>query len=489
MGKSHSNAPLVEALQNYVSQHPASFHVPGHKGGAAFWDDPNVRDWLGAAGMYDTTELAGLDDLHAPEGAIAEAQSLAAQVYGAQHTYFLVGGSTVGNLAVLHAAAGPGELILMQRNVHKSALHALMLSGAGAAFIVPQQDPATGLYTSITAKDVEEGLRRHPETKAVFITNPNYYGLSIDVQAIAEVAHKYGKPLIVDEAHGAHFGFHAAFPVSALQCGADAVIQSTHKMLPAMTMGAMLHLQGSRLAHERIERRLQMLQSSSPSYLIMASLDWVRSMLHQKKGGWFEEGLRAAGHFENTINQCKHRFAVWDGQGTTYRIDPLKKLLYDREGCLTGVQIQQMLAEKGCYVELADERYALCVFSPASTIEDVGRLVDALDEIAMRFPTEKKDNALKFTNIWNTLSGQLSTPIFLRPDLAENGLVHNVRVEFTEGRISAEMVIPYPPGIPLLYPGEKITDNVVQALLQMRAMGRSVQGMHDRTMTHLRVFQ
>ncbi len=459
-------------------------------------DDPLVSSWLGAVGTFDATELPGLDDLHSPTGAIREAQELAAECFGADRTYFLVGGSTVGNLAMIGAVCKPGDIVLMQRNAHKSAVHALMLAGGGAVFLPPHRDAASGLYTGPSAERIDEQLRNFPEAKAVFVTNPNYYGMSIDLRSIAETAHKHGKPLLVDEAHGAHFGLHPKLPASALQCGADVVVQSTHKMLPAMTMGAMLHVQGGRVDARVLEQRLRMLQSSSPSYPILASLDWARSSVHgNRREGAFRSGLEAVHAFRNALKSSSFRFGFleWEPASSYSRLDPFKVAVYDKEERLSGFRLQAMLAEHGCDAEMADERHVLLVFGLASSLQDAVRLKSALEQIELRYCAEKQEKRPKTANnrpLWPNASGQ---PVFFDmdgvrkpPNITREPV--EAEVEHSAGALSAEMVVPYPPGIPLLYPGEPITPEAVTALIRYRSEGASVQGIRDETLTRILVW-
>lgn len=480
MAQHPNQAPLLEALEAYHKRRKAGFHVPGHKAGAGFSGAPAGVPWLLGVGGYDATELPGLDDLHAPVGAIAEAQALAAACYGAQHSYFLVGGSTAGNLAAIHAAANRGDYIIMQRNVHKSAIHALQLSGIGAVFVSPEQDACTERLTGVSTQRVEEALERYPEAKAVFLTNPNYYGMTTPLEGIAEAAHARGIPLIVDEAHGAHFGFHPRFPRSALQAGADVVVQSTHKMLSAMTMGAVLHVNGNYMSRERLELYLGMLQSSSPSYPIMASIDWARREVHTKGAALYEPALTAIDGMAHVLADHP-RFAL-------YRTDdPMKPLLYDRSGTLSGFILLEKLAEAGVYTEMADEHYVVCACSSSTTQEDVNFLLEALDAISNRFPSEKKEIRPIFSNINLLQSPGLSKPVYVRTRTDCESEV--VSIDSVAGTYSAEMVIPYPPGIPLLYPGEMITEEAAAALLRYRAESASVQGITDRTLQTIRIWR
>lgn len=489
MRRAPQDAPLVDALIRYKKGRRASFHVPGHKAGAAYRGDPSAADWLGAMGAFDATELPGLDDLHEPSGVIGQAQRLAAVCFGAEQSFFLVGGSTVGNLVAIHAVAGAGEFLVMQRNVHKSAIHGLMLAGAGAVFVKPEQHEATGIISGISPVSVELALDKQPDAKAVFLTSPNYYGLTTDVEAIVAVAHERGKPVIVDEAHGAHLGFHPRFPRSALQCGADIVIQSTHKMLPAMTMGAMLHVQGDRVDVPKLRRFLHMLQSSSPSYPIMASLDWARRELHTRGSGLFAGALKAVDKLWDAIGMKRlRRFEAARAD------DPMKLLLYDPFGELSGYRLQEQLAGYGIYVEMADERYIVCACSSATEESEIDLLVQALNEINLQFPAKKKEIQQNSSNMIPLQMESFSLPIFIKSEGMKGDFqspveIGSMPVPEAAGAISAEMIIPYPPGIPLLYPGEEITEEITDTLNKLKAQGAAVQGAADRSLETIRVWK
>lgn len=289
-------APVYEMLEQYRHKGNISYHVPGHKNGEAYRSAVSAKSagYLTEVMRYDVTEITGTDDLHHPEGVIREAQELAADCYGAEESYMLVGGSTAGNLAlILTVCAEPGSLLILQRNVHKSVIHGLMLAGARAVFLEPQIDPGSGLAVAPSAETVQAALAAYPEAAGVLVTMPNYYGMGSDLAPLAQACHACCVPLLVDEAHGAHYGQHPALPAGALAQGADGVVQSTHKMLTALTMGAMLHVQGPWLDRALLRQRLAMVQSSSPSYPVMASLDLARRLLHSQGAGAFTAGLAA----------------------------------------------------------------------------------------------------------------------------------------------------------------------------------------------------
>uniref|UniRef100_UPI000A528DA5 aminotransferase class I/II-fold pyridoxal phosphate-dependent enzyme n=1 Tax=Paenibacillus dakarensis TaxID=1527293 RepID=UPI000A528DA5 len=295
MNRNREEAPLVEALLAYRNHAAKSFHVPGHKNGKAY-DGIEEARILHDVMKIDVTEISGTDDLHHPEGVIREAQELAADCFGAEESFFLVGGSTSGNLAmVLTVCQQPGDILLLQRNVHKSVLNGLMLAGARAVFLEPEIDKDSGLAVTPSVETIKAAIAAYPDARGVLLTSPNYYGMSCDLKPIAELCHAYHIPLLVDEAHGAHFGMHPDLPEGALSSGADVAVQSTHKMLAAMTMGAMLHVQGPFINRGLLRQRLAMVQSSSPSYPVMASLDLARRMLHAQGASAFTAGFAAVG--------------------------------------------------------------------------------------------------------------------------------------------------------------------------------------------------
>ncbi|NMO98277.1 aminotransferase class I/II-fold pyridoxal phosphate-dependent enzyme, partial [Paenibacillus lemnae] len=307
---SKEKAPLWEALLKYRDERKRSFHVPGHKNGEAYSGDAAAQPFREMMAL-DVTEITGMDDLHHPEGVIQEAQQLAADCFGAEESFFLVGGSTSGNLAmILTVCCQQGDLLLLQRNVHKSVLNGLMLSGAKAVFMESEQDSTSGLAVAPSPETVAVALAAHPEAKGVLVTMPNYYGMGSDLTGMAQICHAHGIPLLVDEAHGAHYGLHPDLPAHALSCGADIVVQSTHKMLAAMTMGAMLHVQGPRIDRALLRGRLAMVQSSSPSYPLMGSLDLARRLVHAPGASAFTAGFAAVNTFKRGLAQRLPRLGL-----------------------------------------------------------------------------------------------------------------------------------------------------------------------------------
>ncbi|MFD0621184.1 aminotransferase class I/II-fold pyridoxal phosphate-dependent enzyme [Paenibacillus sp. GCM10027629] len=504
----HERAPLYEALLEYRERNNRTFHVPGHKNGQVY--EKEGQDTQQVRSVYeeqtvlrhlmalDVTEITGTDDLHQPTGVIREAQELAADCFGAKETYFLVNGSTVGNLAlILACCTEPGDVLIVQRNVHKSILHGLMLAGAHAVFVTPQLDAQSGLPTAPTVAAITEALERYPAARGVLLCSPNYYGMGVDLHAMAKAVHAQGKPLLIDEAHGAHYGLHPDLPVSAIQCGADGVVQSTHKMLSSLTMSAMLHVQGDRLDRGLIQQRLAMLQSSSPSYPLMASLDVSRRWIHIQGADAFTRGLEAVDWFRSNMKLLPNFTLLTspsqgEEEAAYVTLDPFKVTVSDRTGQYSGYELQEMLEELGCVPEMSDVRHVVFVFSLGSTMEDAKALFHALEQIYQR-NMEARDSQIpsceNHTEILSNTSMLVSEPIpFRLQPLAANAW-DTVPLEQAVHRQVAEMVIPYPPGIPLLYPGEYITEEMIRTLQQLSQQGAKCQGVYDSTLKTLRVLR
>jgi arginine/lysine/ornithine decarboxylase len=475
-------APLFEKLVQYRGEGRISFHVPGHKSGREV--DPQARGLMESVMSIDMTEISGLDDLYHAEGVIGQAQQLAAECFGAEETHFLVGGSTAGNLAMILAVCRRGDLLLVQRNVHKSVIHGLMLAGARAVFLPSRIDRGTGIATAPAPEDVERALAAYPGARGLLVTTPNYYGMGVDLGPLARLVHERGLPLLVDEAHGAHYGFHPALPRPAIACGADAVVQSTHKMLTALTMGAMLHVRGPRIPRALLRQRIAMVQSSSPSYPIMASLDLCRRQLHLGGAGAFERGLAAAAELRRGLRELPGFALCGDtAPAAAYETkDPFKVLVRDATGTLSGTALQAELERDGCMIELADPAHVLLVFSLASTPGDTRRLLASFRRIHAEYGLDGKPAAPPPVSGAFPEDRRLSPPVELPMDMpvafpspGQPG-VCRVPLEAATGRISAEMVIPYPPGIPILYPGEPVSAETVDYLDRLLTAGSRLQG-------------
>lgn len=455
--------PLVDALVNFQQQQPISFHVPGHKSGTL----SGLPDALKSALRYDFTELAGLDDLHYPEEAIDEAQKLLAEAYGAWQSFFLVNGSTAGNLAMVLAVCEEGDTLLVQRNSHKSVFNALELAGVEPVYLAPEWNAESLTADSLRLEDVRAAMEAYPQAKALVLTHPNYYGMAAaDLSGIILYCHGKGIPVLVDEAHGAHFLAGPPFPESALALGADVVVQSAHKTLPAMTMGSFLHVQGNLVASRKIKKYLRMLQSSSPSYLIMASLDDARAYIENYSQPDMRSFLEKRKLFVEALKSIP-QLEVYEPN------DPLKLML--RVAHHSGFQLKAQLEEVDIHAELADPYQVLLILpllkQPHSYpfAEIRSRVKEAVRAVLQE---ERKTVGMAVPEL----------PKISVPDMPFDALdmEESEWIPFAKGlgRISAEMVVPYPPGIPLVLPGERWTLDKLESLVDYLAASAQIQGEH-----------
>lgn len=469
--------PLFEALMKHKKQQPISFHVPGHKNGLVFPKQMSrhYQDLL----RIDVTELTHLDDLHAPTGVIAEAQTLLAAAYQADKSYFLVNGTTVGNLAMILSVCEENDIVLVQRNCHKSILNGLKLAKVIPVFLQPTFDQEWKVAGGVSLETVQTAINMYPQAKAIILTSPNYYGLTTDLKAIITEAHRQQMPVLVDEAHGAHFIIGEPFPPSAVQLGADIVVQSAHKTLPAMTMGSYLHVNEGRICLQQLEDRLQMLQSSSPSYPIMGSLDIARSYVATFTKQDLESNMMKVDEFTAQLRKNKQinvlRFSQDHG-------DPLKITLQSTIN-VSGFALQQQLEQEGVYPELADPFNVLFVFPLLKKSIDypieqiVEKITIAINKAATSTPKEQNYFITSFNEL-SCLAIDFDQMIGLKREL--------VSIEKSIGKIAAEMIIPYPPGIPLILEGEKITIEHIQQLQLFLQTGARFQGgshLNDRQIT------
>ncbi|MDP7980100.1 aminotransferase class I/II-fold pyridoxal phosphate-dependent enzyme [Bacillus sp. WLY-B-L8] len=453
--------PLYEALNTFGSKKPVSFHVPGHKNGTNFPHE--AKKYFHDILSIDVTELTGLDDLHSPFECIEEAQRLLAELYEVQKSYFLINGSTVGNLAMLLACCNEHDTVLVQRNAHKSIMNGLKLSGVRPVFLEPWIDEKYGVPVGVPYEAIEDAIRKYPQTKALILTHPNYYGMGVDLEKSIALAHKNSIPVLVDEAHGAHFCVGAPFPASALTYGADIVVHSAHKTLPAMTMGSYLHVNSSLVDEEKVSSYLNMLQSSSPSYPIMASLDIARFVLAKIK----EEGCKEIAAFTQRFRQALKRIpqlAVLD-----YPIQDALKVTVQTRCELSGYELQRVFEEIGIYVEMADP-YNVLLILPLQVNEDYIKVIDKLQAALCSYNVEDSKPLIRYPYKEN-----LSSLSFTYKQL-EKYKKKVVPLRDALGMIAAEMVIPYPPGIPLLVYGEEITVEHINQISALEEIGARFQG-------------
>ncbi|WP_059174172.1 aminotransferase class I/II-fold pyridoxal phosphate-dependent enzyme [Bacillus sp. FJAT-27445] len=458
------NVPLLNALTAHISTKPVSFHVPGHKYGTVL--DGEAAVYFSEIMKLDATELSGLDDLHSPEGAIHEAAQLLAELYGVEESFFLVNGSTVGNLAMIASVCGEGDKILVQRNCHKSIINGIRLAKAEPIFIEPVFNGEWKVACGLDVPAVHKALACYPELKAIVLTYPNYYGIADPIGDIISAAHLKGIPVLVDEAHGAHFIAGAPFPQSAVELGADIVVQSAHKTLPAMTMGSFLHFNSKLVELTRLKDYLQMLQSSSPSYPIMASLDLARNFLGTINKRDLKNLLEHINRFRGELADIP-QIRVLENEG---KADPLKVVIQAACG-LNGYEIQKLLEHQGIFTELADPHNILLILPLLKEGMDYPfkNAARKIAEALAHYP------AVSPTPLESSSGGCLSGLALSLNEM--DGLPCEV-IELTKavGLISAETIIPYPPGIPVILKGERITKRMASRLAELKKSGSRFQG-------------
>ncbi|MGQ4649570.1 aminotransferase class I/II-fold pyridoxal phosphate-dependent enzyme [Lyngbya aestuarii] len=494
--QSQARTPLLDALRTSAHQPNAPFYAPGHKRGQGI--PPALADLLGmSVFLADLPELPELDNLFAPEGVIREAQELAAAAFGAEQTWFLVNGSTTGVMAAILATCGTGDKIIMPRNIHQSAIAGLILSGALPVFINPEYDPFTDLIHSITPAAVSVALEQHPDSKAVMMVSPTYHGVCGNVEAIAKLAHQHNIPLLVDEAHGPHFAFHPDLPPSALSVGADIAVQSTHKVLGAMTQASMLHLVGQRVDAQRLSKALQLLQSTSPSYLLLASLDAARQQVALQGQQLITQTLQLADDAISKISQIP-RLSILEPMKTPgfFALDRTRLTVRVSQLGLSGFEVDAILHEKlGVTAELPTLQHLTFIISLGNTKADIEGLVQAFRTIVQDNNSPQSTNSLG--NVFEQWKAEFMfihpSTFTLYPSLSPReaffSAIDTLPIEQTLDRISAELVCPYPPGIPALMPGEVINPAAIEYLQQTLSLGGKLSGCSDPSLKSLRVIR
>lgn len=474
----------MEHLYDKLKQNKASnrypLHMPGHKRNMAGFP-------MEAFYEIDITEIDGFDNLHAPEGILKELMERASALYGAE-TYLLVNGSTGGILSAVSAAVRRGDCVLMARNCHRAAYHALYLNGCRARYIYPCFLEAYGICGGISPERIERMLAAYPEIRAVFLTSPTYDGVVSDIEEIVELAHARRTPVIVDEAHGAHFLMDGRFPVSAVDCGADIVIHSIHKTLPSLTQTALMHVQGSLIDRERLRRFLKIYQTSSPSYVLLAGIEQCISILETEKKALSDPFFLRNDRFEKQVRQLRHLKvfpAGSDGYGRRDRcrnemgwekeifdFDPGKKIISARGTDMTGQALYDLLLNKyELQMEMAGQDYATAIMTVMDTEEGFERLADALAEI---------DAGLHAAPVKPCAEMEEPPQRACGIDTAMEAERRDVRLEDCIGEISAEFIYIYPPGVPLIVPGERFSEAVREQLACYREYGLTIEGMKEQ---------
>lgn len=471
--------PIYNALCSYCEANHLRLHMPGHIGGRGMPAD------FAALAKMDLTELPGLDDLHLPQGIIAQSQRLLAQAAGAEESFFLVNGASSGIHALILSVTGDGDRVLIPRNAHRSFFGGLVLSGALPVYLPCEIDSEWGLALSISSSQVAHALSLNPDLKAVFITSPSYYGTCSDLSSIVQVAEAYRKPVLVDEAHGGHFPFHSDYPIPALRQGAAAVVNGLHKTWPVFNQGAALHINPSFPKRDQLRQTISILTTTSPSYPLLASMELARLFMEQEGHQHLERASVLSHEYKAKITQIKGLTAYGDELIDRKKItglDPLKVLISTRELKLNGYQLGSILREKyHIQLEMESPTMIMAMFSLWHEKDDWERLYLALKEVAAAYGCSAIEK--------HRVEAAPESRMILSPRRAFLAAKKNVPLEKSQGMIAGEIIAAYPPGIPCLFPGELITAEVLDYLGYLSNNKIRIQGPEDIQLKYIKVIE
>ena len=477
-------APIAEAMRAYAADGARAYHTPGHKQGLGA--HPLLKALVTEEGLREEVSLMEeLDDLHEPTMCIKEAQEMAAALYGADQAYFMINGTTGAIHTMLMGALRPGDAVLVPRNAHRSMIGGIILAGAHPVFLQPEVDERLGIAMGLTEETVAQAIAAHPEAKALACVYPTYYGVTFDLARIAALVHAHDMLLLVDEAHGPHLRFSEALPPQAIDCGADMAAQSTHKILGAMTQASMLLVNGPRVDRERVREAASLLQSTSPNQLLLASLDIARLQMAENGRETFGRAVRLAGRLRSAINAID---GLWSF-GPEYTCYPgatgldATKITVQVTGLgLSGVEAEAILRhENKVQCELSDARNLLFILSYADKDEQADYLLRALQGLARDHRRGSEASGAVSTKL-PAVPAQGMTPreAFFAPK-------GSVAFSEAEGHIAAEQVMFYPPGIPILCPGDVIDAASLRYIEAMQALGLKVVGPRDASLGRIQV--
>lgn len=483
----HARAPLLDAIHAYCTVDMMPFTTPGHKRGRGL--DPEAATVLGSEIFGRDVPVAnGIDDTRLTHGFLQQAERLAADAFGAERSFFLLGGSTLSNQIALLSTLGPGDEVIVARNAHKSVQTALALTGARPIYVRPRYDPELQIAHGITSDDLAATLGAHPGARAVVVVSPTYFGSAADLAGLAAVCHARAIPLIVDEAWGPHFAFHPAFPPSAMAAGADIGVTSIHKVLSGFSQASLLNVQGRYVDPDRVAMWVHMLETTSPSALILASIDAARRQMALRGYDMLDRLRAIARDTRAAIDAVPGLRAIShaiEGQPGVTALDPTKVVVDVRQLGVSGYAAEMWLREHArIAVEMSDHRRLVALLTVADDAASVALLVDGLRRLA----TAHRDlPAAPRVASYAFLLADLDTESVLTPREALFAPARHIPLRDAEGTIAADTITPYPPGIPALAPGERITALIVAYLTEGLASGMYVTGIADRTRPMIRV--
>jgi arginine decarboxylase len=474
-------APIYEALERFRKMRVVPFDVPGHKHGKG---NPELVELLGEKCVgIDVNSMKPLDNLCHPVSVIREAEELAAEAFGAAHAFLMVGGTTSSVQSMVLSCCKRGDKIIMPRNVHRSAINALVLCGAQPIYVNPDVDCRLGISLGMRLEQVEAAIRNNPDAVAVFVNNPTYYGVCSDLRSIVKLAHEHGMLVLADEAHGTHFYFGEGLPVSAMAAGADIAAVSMHKSGGSLTQSSFL-LTGPGVSVGHVRQIINLTQTTSGSYLLLSSLDISRRNLALRGRREFEKVIGLAEYAREEINNIGGYYAFSEelvNGNSIFAFDRTKLSVHTLEIGLAGIEVYDILRDEyDIQIEFGDIGNILAYLSIGDRRQEVERLVSALAEVKRRY---KKDRAGMLTQEY------IDPKVVATPQEAFYAPKESLPLEETAGRICSEFVMCYPPGIPILAPGEEITEDILDYIVYAKEKGCSMTGPEDAGIRRLNVLK
>lgn len=474
-----TRAPIYQALQQFRQMRVVPFDVPGHKRGRG---NPELTAFLGEQCVsIDVNSMKPLDNLCHPVSVIREAEELAAEAFGAAHAFLMVGGTTSAVQSMVLSACKRGDKIILPRNVHRSVINALVLCGAIPVYVNPEVDTRLGISLGMKREQVARAIAENPEAVAVLVNNPTYYGICSDLRAIVDMAHRAGMLCLVDEAHGTHFYFGEHMPVSAMAAGADMAAVSMHKSGGSLTQSSLM-LTGPAVHEGYVRQIINLTQTTSGSYLLMSSLDISRRNLALRGKEIFAKVTDMAGYAREEINAIGGYYAFGEelvNGDSIFAFDATKLSIHTRDIGLAGIEVYDLLRDEyDIQIEFGDIGNILAYLSIGDRMQEVERLVSALAEIRRRYQRDSR----------GLLSQEYLAPeVVISPQEAFYARKKSVRLEDSVGCVCSEFIMCYPPGIPILAPGERVTEDIIRYIQYAKAKGCSMTGPEDPEINNINI--
>ena len=473
--------PLFFALKDYINKKRPAFHMPGHHRGKGIYK--LLKDeWGENIFLYDITEVEGLDYLHKPEGVIKEAQELAAKAFGSDYTFFLINGSTVGNLVMLSSTLKSKDKVILQRNSHRSVIGGLAVFDLEPIYIQSEIHKYSGIPWGIKPEDYEDKLKNN-SVKVSLITSPNYFGMCENIEEILKIGRKYNQTMLLDEAHGVHFPFNSELPLTGIKIGYDMIVQSAHKTLPALTQTSFLHIKGNRVDMDKVFDALTYLESSSPSYLFMVSLDVARYQMESEGEKIWNEIIDLSNYLREEVNKIDgfYCFGKEILNDEVYDLDLTKITINTKKIGLTGFEVEEILNKKyNIEIELSDSYNILIFLTPGITKEEIDKLIITLKDISIKYKKRPIEEEVIIPEI---------PKMAVTPKEAYINEKEIIELKDAKGRISGKVISAYPPGLPIVVPGEEISENILNYIYDLKEKKANLQGFIDVECNYIKVLK